>query len=265
MQIFTWITHLYHALAPALQGTLLVQRGSAKGSPIWRQETVRLVQNRFALSLAVSRSSSGDEPAAEGSAQDAAGSEDVQELIVPDELQWFSLAMARVAMLPFSEVHKELRTSELERRSVPVLAIYLGASLLLLTSDNAHDVNAWFSFLTQQILGSVVLGVPPSSILQLSTYDGWLLKKGDRGPNRSWKRRFFVLRDNRLRYAKKPFTWTAESGSLTPQAQKMTYSLRLSTGVNPLPSLHPFCFSVDLPCRSLILRVHPPPAQTLFF
>jgi len=82
---------------------------------------------------------------------------------------------------------------------------------------------------------------------------GWLLKKGDRGPNKSWKRRYFVLRDNKLRYAKKPFTWT-EGCPVTAQMAKMTYSLRLSTVINPLPSLHPFCFSVDLPCRSLILR-----------
>jgi len=96
----------------------------------------------------------------------------MESFLLPDDIQWFSLAMARVAQLPYSELHKEVRTAELDKRAVPVLAIYLGASLLLFTSDNANDINAWFSFLTQQIIGSVIVGTPPASIFQLSAYDG---------------------------------------------------------------------------------------------
>jgi len=225
--IFTWITHLYHSLNPLMQNNMLVLRSGP--TPVWKRETLRLVVNKFSLcsSKLVTTASSK---------------------FVGDELQWTSLAGAHVALVPYNEVHKELRTGELEKVSVPLVALYMGTQLILLTDPtNQQDVNAWFTSLTERMIGSVVTPSPTNTV-PTPSHEGWLYKRGDKGMSRGFKKRYFVLRDFMLRYGPKQF-----SGDDKPN-EKMMYSLKLSTEIHPMPSVHQFAFAVELPLRSVILR-----------
>jgi len=145
-------------------------------------------------------------------------------------------------------VHKELRVGELEKTSVNVVALYLNNDLILLTNPtNAQDVNTWYSFLTERMIGQVVTS-SPSTVAPAPAHEGWLYKRGDKGINKGFKKRYFVLRDFKLRYGPKQF-----SGDEKPN-EKMMYSLKLSTDIHPVPAVHQFAFVIELPQRSVILR-----------
>jgi len=225
--IFTWITHLYHSLNPLMQNNMLVLRSGP--SPAWKRETLRLVVNKF--SLCSSKLVTPTSPK-----------------YVGDELQWTSLAGAHVALVPFSEVHKELRTGEFEKANCPVVALYMGTQLILLTDpSNPQDVNAWYTSLTERMIGSVV-APSPSSPSSTPSHEGWLFKRGDKGMSKGFKKRYFVLRDLKLRYGPKQFSGDDKLN------EKMMYSLKLSTEIHPMPSVHQFAFAIELPQRSVILR-----------
>ena len=233
-QIFTWITHLYHSLNPLAQSNMLVLRSGAgcTGPAVWKKENLRLVVNRFSLS--------SSKPVTPTSPK-----------YVGDELQWMSLAGVRVALVPYSEVHKEIRTGELEKTSVPVVALYRGNQLMLLTNpSNAQDVNTWYSYLTEHMIGSVVAPAAASmgSAAAAPSHEGWLFKRGDKGVSKGFKKRYFVLRDYKLRYGPKQF-----SSDEKPN-ERMMYSLKLATDVHTVPAVHQFAFAIDLPQRSVILR-----------
>jgi len=225
--IFTWITHLYHSLNPLMQNnSILVLRGK---SPTWKREALRLVVNKF--SLCESRQVTPASPKYVGS-----------------DLLWTSLAGAHVALVPYSEVHKELRVGELEKTSVPVVAIYCQDDLILITNpSNPQDVNAWYGCLTERMIGSV--NVPaPSSVAPPPSHEGWLYKRGDKGPSKGFKKRYFVLRDFKLRYGPKQFSGDEKLN------EKMMYSLKLSTEIHEAPNVHQYAFAIELPQRSVILR-----------
>jgi len=225
--IFTWITHLYHSLNPLMQNNMLVLRSGP--APQWKRETLRLVVNKF--SLCSSKLVTPTSPK-----------------YVGDELQWTSLAGAHVALVPYSEVHKELRTGELEKVSVPVVALYMGTQLILLTNpSNQTDVNAWYTSLTERMIGSVITP-SPSATAAPPSHEGWLYKRGDKGMSKGFKKRYFVLKDFKLRYGPKQFSGDDKLN------EKMMYSLKLSTEIHPVPSVHQFAFAVELPQRSVILR-----------
>jgi len=225
--IFTWITHLYHSLNPLLQNNMLVLRSGA--TPTWKRETLRLVVNKFALC--------SSKPATTGNPK-----------YVGDELLWTSLANAHVALVPYNEVHKELRTGELEKVSVPLVAIYIDKSLILLTDPtNQQEVNSWYTSLTERMIGSVVAPSPTNTV-PTPAHEGWLYKRGDKGMSKGFKKRYFVLRDFMLRYGPKQF-----SGDEKPN-EKMMYSLKLSTEIHETPAFHQFAFAIELPLRSVILR-----------
>jgi len=224
--IFTWITHLYHSLNPLMQTNMLVLRSGP--TPMWKRETLRLVVNKFSLcsSRVVTVGTSK---------------------FVGDDLQWTSLAGAHVALVPYTEVHKELRTGELEKVNVPVVALYMGKDLILLTNPtNQQDVNAWYQSLTERMIGSVVTPSPSTS--PSPSHEGWLYKRGDKGMSKGFKKRYFVLRDFKLRYGPKQFSGDDKLN------EKMMYSLKLSTEIHALPSVHQFAFAIELPQRSVILR-----------
>jgi len=225
--IFTWITHLYHSLNPLMQCNMLVLRSGP--TPAWKRETLRLVVNKF--SLCSSKLVTPSSPK-----------------YVGDELQWTSLAYAHVALVPYSEVHKELRVGELEKVSASVVALYIGSELILLTNPtNQQDVNTWYTCLTERMIGSVVTPAP-STMPPAPSHEGWLFKRGDKGMSKGFKKRYFVLRDFKLRYGPKQF-----SGDEKPN-EKMMYSLKLSTEIHTVPYVHQFAFAIELPQRSVILR-----------
>jgi len=225
--IFTWITHLYHSLNPLMQCNMLVLRSGP--APMWKRETLRLVVNKF--SLCSSKLVTPSSPK-----------------YVGDELLWTSLAGAHVALVPYSEVHKELRVGELEKITVSVVALYIGTSLILLTNpSNPQDVNTWYTCLTERMIGSVVAPAP-SSVAPPPSHEGWLFKRGDKGVSKGFKKRYFVLRDFKLRYGPKQFSGDEKLN------EKMMYSLKLSTEIHAVPSVHQFAFAVELPQRSVILR-----------
>jgi len=225
--IFTWITHLYHSLNPLMQNNMLVLRSGP--SPVWKRETLRLVVNKF--SLCSSKLVTATSPK-----------------YVGDELLWTSLAGAHVALVPYSEVHKELRTGELEKVNVPVIALYIGTELILLTNPtNQQDVNSWYISLTERMIGSVV-APSPAATTPTPSHEGWLYKRGDKGMSKGFKKRYFVLRDLKLRYGPKQFSGDDKLN------EKMMYSLKLSTEIHAMPSVHQFAFAIELPQRSVILR-----------
>ena len=57
-----------------------------------------------------------------------------------------------------------------------------------------------------------------------------------------------VLRDFKLRYGPKQFSGDDKLN------EKMMYSLKLSTEIHAVPSVHQFAFAIELPQRSIILR-----------
>jgi len=225
--IFTWITHLYHSLNPLNQGNMLVLRSGP--SPQWKRESLRLVVNKF--SLCSSKYVANASPK-----------------YVGDDLQWTSLAGAHVALVPYSEVHKELRVGELEKVSVSVVALYLGTNLILITNpSNPQDVNTWYTCLTERMIGSV-LTPAPSTVAPAPSSEGWLYKRGDKGMSKGFKKRYFVLRDYKLRYGPKQFSGDEKLN------EKMMYSLKLSTEIHAIPYVHQYAFAIELPQRSVILR-----------
>ena len=206
---------------------MMVLRSGA--SRVWKKENLRLVVNKFALCAS--------KPVTPTSPK-----------YVGDELQWTSLAGARVALVPYSEVHKEIRTGDLEKVSVPVVAVYLGTQLLLVTNPgNAQDVNTWYTYLTEHMIGSTVTPAP-TAVVQAPAHEGWLFKRGDKGVSKSFKKRYFVLRDFKLRYGPKQFSGDDKLN------EKMMYSLKLSTEIHAVPNVHQFAFAIELPQRSIILR-----------
>jgi len=226
--IFTWITHLYHSLNPLMQSNMLVLRSDATPTA-WKRESLRLVVNKF--SLCSSKPVTATSPK-----------------YVGDDLLWTKLAGAHVALVPYSEVHKELRVGELEKISASVVAIYLGTTLILLTNPNSpQDVNTWYTCLTERMIGSVV-SPAPSSVAPPPSHEGWLFKRGDKGVSKGFKKRYFVLRDFKLRYGPKQFSGDEKLN------EKMMYSLKLSTEIHAVPSVHQFAFAIELPQRSVILR-----------
>jgi len=225
--IFTWITHLYHSLNPLMQSNMLVLRSGPM--PVWKRENLRLVVNKFSLCSSKVAASPGTK-------------------FVGDELQWTDLAGAHVALVPCDEVHKELRIGEFEKATSPVVALYIEKQLILLSDPaSSEEVNAWYNALTERMIGSVVTP-SPSATTPTPSHEGWLYKRGDKGVSKSFKKRYFVLRDLKLRYGPKQF-----SGDDKPN-DKMMYSLKLSTEIHPMPSVHQFAFAVELPQRSVILR-----------
>jgi len=183
--IFTWITHLYHSLNPLIQCNMLVLRSGP--TPVWKRETLRLVVNKFSLCSSKLVTPGGPK-------------------YVGDELQWTSLENAHVALVPYSEVHKELRVGELEKVNVNVVVIYMDTNLIILTNpSNPADVSNWYTCLTERMIGSVVTPAP-SSVAPAPTHEGWLYKRGDKGINKGFKKRYFVLRDFKLRYGPKQFS-----------------------------------------------------------
>jgi len=223
--IFTWITHLYHSLNPLMHSDMLVLRSGS--NPVWKYETLRLVVNKF--SLCSSKVVVGNTK------------------YVGDDLMWSNLASAHIALVPPDDVHKELRTGDYEKATSSLVAIYLDKQLILLTDpNNPQNVSQWYTALTERMIGSVP---PPATPAPASpTHEGWLYKRGDKGMGRSFKKRFFVLRDLKLRYNSKQF-----SGDEKPN-EKMLYSLKLATEIHAMPSVHQFAFAIELPQRSVILR-----------
>eukprot|EP01105_Mastigella_eilhardi_P026616 TRINITY_DN7784_c0_g1_i1.p1 TRINITY_DN7784_c0_g1~~TRINITY_DN7784_c0_g1_i1.p1 ORF type:complete len:501 (-),score=118.62 TRINITY_DN7784_c0_g1_i1:116-1618(-) len=232
--IFNFITQLYLTFKPAKEGYLHVLTSS--GSREWKREWVRYIVNRHCLCFG-----SKILPAAET----------------------FTIALrqagtsASVELIPWQYLHKEAVSQEIQKKDHVILALHVGTACYLFHGDSPQETKAWYDAL---------IAVPPNdptcAVTSASTnpkLQGFLLKRGDKGPKKDFKKRFFDLQDTYLSFwpsqssfkGKNSPPWNKEKPS---NALSMVYCLKFASTVTESPTYHPLSFVVDFPGRQLVLR-----------